>query len=356
MSSGAPQDRPRWHLHVALFLLTVATSTLAGGLPYALEYAVVHAAPVLDKLPQDVRLADLWLAMRAGVLPAGRVAEELYVWGGTFSGPFLAILLAHELGHYVAARLHGVPVSPPWFIPGPPLFPLPGTFGAFIRLRAPVEDRDALLDIGAAGPLAGFVVAVPVLLIGLSLSKVGPISGPSVYEGNSLLYLLAKWLVHGPIPAGHDVFCHPMAMAGWWGFLVTSLNLFPVSQLDGGHVAYALLGPRAVRLGRAVFGGLLGLAIGLFLFKGAGSEAFMSRGAGAWVVWIAVIAFIGIEHPPMGDPAARLSRARRWIAWLCLLLFALTFTPVPLSEEPPEVPGVPAAPTEVHPEQSLSRV
>jgi len=348
-----PQPQPRYGPHLVLFVVTLATATVSGGLPYAMEWALLHLAPILGRPPQELGLGDVWLAWRAGALPGGPVLEELFLWGGTFSVPFLSILLAHEMGHYVAARIHGAPVSPPWFIPGPPLFPLPGTFGAFIRMRAPIRTRHALLDIGAAGPLAGIAVAIPVLLVGLSLSTVGPIRGPSIYEGNSLLYLLAKWLVHGPLPLGHDVFCHPMAMAGWWGILVTSLNLFPVSQLDGGHVAYALLGPRAVTLGRAVFGGLLGLALGLFLFKGADAEAVLSKGAGAWLVWIAIILVIGIEHPPMGDADEHLGRGRRTVAWLCLAVFALTFTPIPLSEEPPELTGPAPTATEVSVEDEM---
>jgi membrane-associated protease RseP (regulator of RpoE activity) len=255
--------------------------------------------------------------------------DELLVAGGMFSACFMAILLAHEGGHYLAARLHREDVSLPFFLPGPPLFPLPGTFGAFIRLRAPVASRKALLDIGAAGPLAGLAVALPVLLLGLSLSAVGPIREGGLYEGNSLLYLLAKRLVHGPIPAGHDVFLHPVAMAGWWGILITALNLFPVGQLDGGHVAYALLRARAPALNRAVFGGLLGLALGLFAFRGLGQ-------AGSWVLWIALLVLMGIEHPPMGDPAERLGPLRRAAGFACLGLFLLTFTPVPMSEDPPE--------------------
>jgi len=336
--------RPRWGLHLALFLLTLVTSTLAGGLDHALAWAVYRIAPALHVAPEAVRLRDVWLALTGGWLAWSDVAGELLMMGGMFSSSLLTILLAHELGHYVAARLHRAEVSPPYFIPGPPLAPLPGTFGAFIRLRRPVMSSGALLDVGAAGPLAGIVVAVPVLLLGLSLSEVGPIRDGGLYEGNSLLYLGAKWLVHGPIPAGHDVFLHPVALAGWWGILVTALNLFPVGQLDGGHVAYALFGERAVNVNRAVFGGLLGLAVGLFLHNGMDGPALMEKGAGAWIPWIVLMLVIGLEHPPMGDPSERLGPGRRVAGWACLLVFLLTFTPVPMSTEPPEavLPGAAA--------------
>jgi len=328
--------RPRWWLHLGLFLLTLGTSTLAGGLDHALAWAVHRIAPALHAAPEAVRLRDVWLALSGGWLAWSDFLGELLVLGGMFSSSLLTILLAHELGHYIAARLHGADVSPPYFVPGPPLAPLPGTFGAFIRLRRPLLSSRALLDIGAAGPLAGIVVAIPVLLLGLSLSEVGPIRGGGLYEGNSVLYLGAKWLVHGHIPAGHDVFLHPVALAGWWGILVTALNLFPVGQLDGGHVAYALFGERAGSVNRAVFGGLIGLAVGLFFHNGMDGAALMERGAGAWLPWIALMLIIGLEHPPMGDPSEPLGRGRRVVGWSCLVVFLLTFTPVPMSTEPPE--------------------
>jgi len=162
-------------------------------------------------------------------------------------------------------------------------------------------------------------------LAGLHLSEVGPLTSGGLYEGNSLLYLAAKWWVHGAIPPGYDVFLHPVAFAGWVGLLVTALNLFPVGQLDGGHVAYALFGSRAVRLNRAVFGGLLGLGIALFAFEGQA----------VWAVWVLILLLTGIEHPPMSDLSAPLDRRRRTMGWLCMVIFVLSFTPVPMSDQPP---------------------
>src|SRR5688572_30026696 len=175
--------------------------------------------------------------------------------GWTFAVPLMSILLAHEFGHFIAGRIHGVDVSPPFFIPMP--IPPLGTMGAVIRMRRPIRTRNALLDVGAAGPLAGMVVAVPVLIWGLLLSDVRPLPETGyLMEGRSLLYLGLLHAVHGSIPAGHDVFLSPTAFAGWAGLLVTMINLLPVGQLDGGHVAYALLGPKqddwSLRIRRAL--------------------------------------------------------------------------------------------------------
>lgn len=335
---GQPARRPpRYALHVALFVATLLTTTLSIGLWYGLSWAADRLAPVLADLPDQVGLLTVvGHALASGHLDAAAFLEEVFVYGGMYSSSLLTILLSHEMGHYVLARRHGVDVSPPYFIPAPPLLSF-GTFGAFIRLREPVTDRRALMDIGAAGPIAGLLVAVPVLLYGLTLSEVRPLSPGGLYEGNSLLYLAAKWLIWGPVPVGSDVFLHPVAFAGWVGLLVTALNLFPIGQLDGGHVAYALLGDRAVSINRAVFGGLLGLGLGLFLFKGQA----------IWAVWALIIVMTGIEHPPMSDLSAPLDRRRRALGWACLLVFVLSFTPIPMSDEPPggpdAIPSTPAA-------------
>ncbi len=321
--SGA--TAPRYGLHFALFVITLFTTTVSIGLWHGLTWAAERLAPVFDTLPESVGLFTvLWHALTSGALSPWGFAEEIFVYGGMYSTSLMTILLAHEMGHYVMARIHGVDVSPPYFIPGPPILSF-GTFGAFIRLREPVDDRKALMDIGAGGPLAGLLVAIPVLLVGLRLSEVGPLTPGGLYEGNSLLYMAAKWIVLGPIPPGYDVFLHPVAFAGWVGLLVTALNLFPVGQLDGGHVTYALLGQRAAGINRAIFGGLLGLGIALFAFKGQA----------VWAVWVIIILLTGIEHPPMSDLTAPLDKTRRAMGWVCLAIFVLSFTPIPMSDEPP---------------------
>src|SRR6185369_17137234 len=184
----------------------------------------------------DVPLWQLLLPV-AAIRPIGD--------GLSYSVPLMLILLCHELGHYFVARAHGVQASLPHFIPLPPALGL-GTMGAVIGMQQVTSDRRKLIDIGAAGPLAGLVVAVPVLIYGLSLSPVLPVHGSSEQEGNSILYLVIKRVVTGAwLPDGtHDVFLHPTAFAGWVGLLITMINLLPIGQLDGGHVAVAFFGNR----------------------------------------------------------------------------------------------------------------
>ncbi len=259
--------------------------------------------------------------------------------GWTFAVPLLLILLFHEFGHWIAARIHRVDASLPFFIPLPYLSPF-GTMGAVIAMRGRIRSRNALLDIGAAGPLAGMVVAVPVMIIGLYLSAVKPVSpGFYIQEGQGLLYLALKRLVVGPIPAGHDVFLHPTAMAGWAGFLVTMINMLPWGQLDGGHIAYALFGPRQNHFAKFVRYAL----IPLFLFNLAKFLIPIYSGASQmplglaisnssfWIVWFfvtfAIGRFSGREHPPTDDNS--LSPGRRWLAAGTLLMFVLLFMPTP---------------------------
>ena len=258
--------------------------------------------------------------------------------GYTFALPLMAILLSHELGHYFAARFHKVDASPPYFIPMP--FMLLGTFGAVIRMRGAIRTRSALFDIGAAGPLAGLVVALPVLVYGLSTSPVEPLNPSLTYlvEGRSLLYLaLLHWL-KGPIPAGYDIMLTPTALAGWAGLLVTMMNLVPAGQLDGGHVAYALFGAKQDLYSRRVRSALLVIALGIsgvatFSAWSAGrtGEALSNAAwSGAnWLMWWFVLSlmvrFTGEVHPP--TDSSELTRARRILAWITLSLFGLLFMP-----------------------------
>ena len=312
MSSGpsvaaTPPRRRSMRANVVLFLLTVGSTFWVG--------------------------AEVWVLGRS----PRSFAEVLAGW--KFAVPLLTILLCHEFGHYLTARRHGVDASLPYFIPFPFLF---GTFGAVIRMRSPITTRNALLDIGASGPLAGMAVAIPTIVLGLHWSTVGPVEpGVGVQEGQSLLYLLVKRIVVGPIPAGQDVWLHPVALAGWIGFFITMLNLLPVGQLDGGHVAYALLGPRQDRLSRLVQLSLVPLGVGLCLVNGVAAyragetgdrltEAFM-MGAN-WLVWAVALQVMrrltGPRHPPTGPEL--LTPGRRAVAVACLILFVLLFMPVPL--------------------------
>jgi membrane-associated protease RseP (regulator of RpoE activity) len=257
--------------------------------------------------------------------------------GLAFSLPLMAILLSHELGHYVAARIHGVPTSLPYFIPMP--FTQFGTMGAVILMPHRIRSRNALLDIGAAGPLAGMAVALPVLVYGIMQSKIAPEpSGLHLMEGHSLLYVTLLRALKGPIPDGYDILLGPTAFAGWAGLLVTMINLVPALQLDGGHVAYALLGDRYERVSRGVRRLLLPLGIGVGLAYGLPAYLAGKRGESLyaeimpgtyWLMWWLLLRLMSrtnrAEHPPT-DPGL-LSRKRRVIAWCTLCLFVLLFMP-----------------------------
>jgi membrane-associated protease RseP (regulator of RpoE activity) len=266
-------------------------------------------------------------------------AEGARLWTGlSYSVSLMSILLAHELGHYVAARLHRVRASPPFFIPLP-LPPL-GTMGAVILMPGRIARRNALLDIGAAGPLAGMAVALPVLIYGLVTSPVLPMPPGATYlmEGRSLLYLALLALLKGPIPEGYDIVLNPIAFAGWAGLMVTMINLIPAAQLDGGHVAYALFGERQERYSRWLRRALLpvaaivSLAYGLpELLAGKRGEALQAAFAPGvpWLMWSFVLRLMvgrsKREHPETDD--SMLSPGRRIVAWCTLLLFVLLFMP-----------------------------
>lgn len=235
------------------------------------------------------------------------------VLGFMFSLPLLSILGVHELGHYTAARRHDVIVTPPYFIPAPSFI---GTFGAFIKIKSPVPNRNALMDIGAAGPIAGAIVAIPVLLIGLKLSVVRQTAGvpAGIPLGESILFWAATYAVHGSVPAGYDVILHPVAFAGWIGLLVTALNLLPSGQLDGGHIAYALFGGGYEKFARAV--PYLLLPLGL-LWAG-------------WILWSLMLLFLGTKHPPPLFEEIPLTPGRQRLGLAAALLFLLCFTPNPI--------------------------
>lgn len=263
--------------------------------------------------------------------------------GWPFALSMLSILLAHEFGHYLAARYHKTDVTLPYFIPFP--FSPFGTMGAFIRLKEPPRNKRVLLDIGIAGPLAGLVVAIPVLLYGLATSPVHTIPSPlppgQGFEGNSILYLAAKFLVTGkwlpepasyggmnpliywirylftgqPLPiGGMDILLNSVAWAGWAGLLVTALNLIPAGQLDGGHVIYVLIGRAANRLRPWI---LSALAVMGLIWSG-------------WWLWAFLIFFLGGRHAEPLDEITPLDSRRKVIAILGLIIFVLVFTPVPL--------------------------
>lgn len=315
---AALDTRPRWGLSIGLFVTTVLSVFMTGAAymhPELLDDGILRAMPRL---------------LRA--FPAG--------W--TFAVPLMSILLVHELGHYVAARIHRVPASLPYFLPLPLLSPF-GTMGAVIAMKGRIRSRNALLDIGAAGPLAGLIVAIPVIAIGLSLSPIGHSSSEHYeQEGQSLLYLLLKRLVIGPIPDGQDVWLHPTAFAGWAGLLVTMINLLPWGQLDGGHVAFALFGAKQNRIARRVrlfllplFGFNLLWFLGPVLLGRSHMPAAMAVGNSMfWLVWFVMLGVIarisgGEAHPPF-EPG-ELTMGRKAVAWVTLAFFVLLFMPTPMA-------------------------
>ncbi len=236
--------------------------------------------------------------------------------GLPYAAALLGILGAHEMGHYLTGRRFGAATSLPYFLPMPLGF---GTFGAVISMAAPPRNRRHLLLIAAAGPLAGLAVAIPVLLIGLSLSRVAPLpaAGPYMMEGNSLLYAALKFAVFGELlPAGgRDVMIHPVAFAGWAGILVTGLNLLPAGQLDGGHIVYALLGERWAQ--RVLWGVLALLAVLAFFWQG-------------WLLWLFLIFIFGRMRVAPLDDVTALTGGQRVLAVAMMAIFLLVFTPIPL--------------------------
>lgn len=261
--------------------------------------------------------------------------------GYGFALPLLAILLTHEFGHFFAARYHHVDATLPFFLPLPAISPF-GTMGAVISMRGRIRSRNALLDIGASGPLAGLAVALPVLVYGLAHSPVGPLTEHGGQEGQSLLYLLLKRVILGPIPPGYDVFLNPAAFAGWSGLFVTALNLIPIGQLDGGHIAYALFGPRQNVWARRLHVAMLAMFaynaarfIGPVVLHRSSMELGTAIGNSLfWLFWFGMIHLMfrmsGRDHPPT-EPG-ELSPLRRFLAVLSLVLFVLLFMPTPFAE------------------------
>lgn len=285
------QDR-RW-LHALLFLATLLTTTLVGALHYA-----GFSTDFLDDVPATASLVQgLW-----------------------YSVTILAILGAHEMGHYLACRYYQVDASLPYFIPLPPFIFITGTLGAFIRIREPIPTKSVLFDIGVAGPIAGFVVAVPALFVGLSLSRIVllPPDFAGLELGEPLLFRLAASMTLGTAPEGYSINLHPMGFAAWFGLLATMLNLFPFGQLDGGHISYAALGSRST----LVTVGTVVCVIGL---------TFLSLSWLAWALMMIVMLFtLGPRHPRTSDDHVPLDPTRRWIAAGAAVIFVLCFTPAPI--------------------------
>jgi membrane-associated protease RseP (regulator of RpoE activity) len=293
--------RDRVWLHALLFALTIASTTFAGAGHYA-----NFRSDFVDR-------------------PLGLPLTALLMGGLWYSATILAILGCHELGHYFACRYYDVDASLPFFLPVPLL--LTGTLGAFIRIREPIPTKRMLFDIGIAGPIAGFLVAVPALFIGLAMSHVAKLPADFTgYElGEPLLFKLASTLLWGTTPDGYSLNLHPMAFAAWFGLLATALNLFPIGQLDGGHISYAVLGRRSTYVTVV----MIAIAVGL---------AYFSR---SWLVWtglmVAMLVMFGPRHPRVFDEDVPLDRTRLVLAIVALAMLIVCFTPAPI--EPMQLIG-----------------
>ncbi len=291
-------------LHITLFVLTFITTTAAGA------------------LQND---ADLF------------ADPSQIVSGLPFAVTLMTILLVHEMGHFLMSRHHGVKATLPYFIPAPSFI---GTFGAFIKMKSPPQNRRSLFDVGAAGPLAGLVLAIPAVVIGLQLSTVSPDEGTTggVALGSSLLLSFLSRVTLGLLPEQANIVMHPIGFAGWIGLLVTAMNLLPIGQLDGGHVVYALFGRKAIWVSRSALVLILALGV-LRLWDG-------------WLIWGVLLLVLGVRHPPPLDPHTPLDFKRQVVAWLTLAVFAVTFIPVPFSFHEPDtreerlIPTPPTPPVE----------
>jgi membrane-associated protease RseP (regulator of RpoE activity) len=286
--------------HVVLFILTFVTTTFAGAFFYA-SYATElgNASPTLS-------------------------LTTLLVHGLWYSGSVLAILGAHEFGHYFACRYYGVDASLPYFIPLwlPLPVPMPGTLGAVIRIRQPIASKRQFFDIGIAGPIAGFLVILPVLAIGMSQSTVIPTPQDftGVKFGAPLLFQWAAQLFHGTLADGQSLNVHPAGWAAWFGLLATALNLCPVSQLDGGHISYAVFGRVSSTISLIVTACMIALTI-------------YSGGYLLWTVLVVLMLYVmGRHHPRTSDESEPLDPARLWLAAFAAAMLVLSFTPVPLIE------------------------
>ncbi len=243
-----------------------------------------------------------------------------FVHGLPFSITLLLILGSHEMGHYLAAKRHDVDVSLPYFIPAPTII---GTFGAIIKMRSPIRDKKALIEIGAAGPITGFIIAIPAYIIGLLQSEILPVSNVEggVILGDSLLTKFLSYLIYPNIPTGYEVYISSIGFAAWIGLIVTMLNLLPVGQLDGGHITYALFGSFHKKIGYAVLAGITLLGLGLTL---GGNPSYN------WIIWAAlVLFFIRVKHPPVFNQHLPVSTTHKFICLFSFIIFILTFIPIP---------------------------
>ena len=285
---GAPPPaRPNYHVHILLFVMTIVTTVVAG-------------------------------MLIEGVHPLQQISQ--FYRGLPYAGTLLVILFSHEMGHYLTARHYGMDVTLPYFLPAPPPLFFIGTLGAFIRMRSPAQHRRALLYIAAAGPIAGFCVALPAAIYAYATSTIAPVNptADGVYFGEPLLLQIIGYFMVGPVPQGAALHINSVGVAAWFGLVVTMFNLMPMGQLDGGHIVYAIFGPQARYISRIVVGILLVMG---FFFPG-------------WFLWAALGWLTTLRQPTILDQQAPLDRHSRLTAALALVIFVLCFMPVPISLGP----------------------
>jgi len=288
-------------LNIVLFVLTIFSTLFVGlSLSINFKYTEVIAQNNLSVLDLVEKLKD----------PQVISLSIIYVV------VLLGILLGHEMGHFLTCRYYKIKATLPYFIPAPTLI---GTFGAFIKIKSPITRKQQLFDIGVAGPLTGFILSVPALAYGLSLSKAVPLIARDevfVYVfGEPLILKFFAAMIFKDIPSDYSIYLHPVAFAGWVGILVTALNLFPFGQLDGGHISYALFGKKSRNLTRFFLG--VFIAMGIFFWVG-------------WFIWAFLLFFMGLKHPPVQDGGAPLSPGRKFISYVVILIFILSFIPDPI--------------------------
>ncbi|MFZ6006975.1 MAG: site-2 protease family protein [Nitrospirota bacterium] len=268
------------YLHIILFIVTFLTTLTAGALQKGINI-----------IKEPIRIVE----------------------GLPFAGTLMTILLCHELSHYIASKKHHTKATLPYFIPAPSII---GTFGAFIKMKSPIITRKALIDIGASGPIAGFIVSVIASIVGLSMSEIVSVSGTegALSLGDSILFSFLSRVTLGIAPDNHDILLHPVAFAGWIGLFVTSLNLIPIGQLDGGHVAFAILGERHRYISIVLV--VVLAVLGIFYWEG-------------WALWAVLMLILGIKHPPVIYWEVPLDPKRRFIGILTFIIFIITFIPSP---------------------------
>ena len=320
-SEESEQNQPKYWLHILLFLTTFFTTTLAG-----------------------LFFLNLWF-------PYAPLTLTLIFMGFPYSISVLAILGCHEFGHYFAAMFHRIKTSLPYFIPLPPipLGPVFGTMGAVIRIEEPIQTKNQLVDIGAYGPIAGFVVTLLVLIIGITTLPpieyiytihpnyrfleaipepgINPMGTSLIFGDNLIFYVITKYLMPYYIPMS-EIYHYPLLLAGWLGLFMTAMNLLPFGQLDGGHILYAVFGKKAHKIiswltaGTCIMFGLLSILQSTGILLG-------SNGWAGWMVWgFILIFFVRPYHPPVYEHLP-LDRKRKIVAWISLIIFILCFTPAP---------------------------